>query len=275
MSHQHDPVSALKELEATGEIAELFAEIRDVMHIPMLTSIWRILASSPDDLKITWRLTKPLFDTGYPDYIYKQLDKRISFPAPSPLSKEKLNASGINANDLHLFISIVNAYTRSNTLNMIALIALVVDPAGEPASFHPRPPRVDWPALPSVLEEQDVSSSAWSLVNALNALGSTPNQPGLATLWRHLAHWPGFLEVVHEAFAPLQENQEIKRCIQQVLVEMNRIGQQLAYHRAPSTALPESVRTQVAQYVQHPGLVVRMVVIGHSLASWLQAASLK
>lgn len=271
MNQQHDPVSALKEQEATGEIADLFAEIKDVMHIPMLTSIWRILARSLDNLRTTWRLTKPLFDTGYPNHIYQTLAKRVSFPTPSPLSKEQLETSGINAKDLLTFQAIVNAYTRSNTLNMIALTALVVEPAGQPADVHSGPPRVDWPALPSVLEEQDVSPSTWSLIHALNTFGSTPDQPGLATLWRHLAHWPRFLEVVHASFAPLQENQEIKQFIQEVLVEMNRIGQQLAHHRAPSPALPESVRTQVAQYVQHPGLVVRMVVIGHSLASWLQS----
>ena len=153
---------------------------------------------------------------------------------------------------------------------MIALTALVVEPEREPAKTHPSPPRLEWPAFPSVLEEQDVSSSTWSIVKALNAFGSTPDQPGLATLWRHLAHWPGFLKIVHTAFAPLQENQEIERCIEEVLIKMDAIGRQLAHHRAPSPALPESVRNQVAQYVQHPGLVVRMVVIGHSLASWLQ-----
>ncbi|MBX2821396.1 MAG: hypothetical protein KTR29_17000 [Rhodothermaceae bacterium] len=272
MSHQHDPVSALKEHEATGETADLFAEIRDVMHIPMLTSIWRILAHSLDDLRTTWHLTKPLFGTGYPDHIYQNLDKRISFPEPPPLSKQELQATGISAKELKTLQSIVHAYTRSNSLNMIALTALVVEPAGQPADFHPAPPRLDWPALPSVLEKQDISPSTWSLIHALNAFGSTPDQPGLATLWRHLAYWPEFLKVVHAAFAPLQENQEIKQCIQEVLNEINWVGQQLAHHRVPSPPLPESIRTQVAQYVQHPGLVVRMVVIGHSLASWLQAA---
>ena len=34
-----DPVSAIAEADATGEVAEIFADIRATMDIPMLTSI--------------------------------------------------------------------------------------------------------------------------------------------------------------------------------------------------------------------------------------------
>ena len=40
-----DPVSAITEEEAAGQIAEIFADIRDTMGIPLLTSIWRTLVS--------------------------------------------------------------------------------------------------------------------------------------------------------------------------------------------------------------------------------------
>ncbi len=34
----HDPVSAVSEAEATGRTAEIFAEIREIMQIPIVTS---------------------------------------------------------------------------------------------------------------------------------------------------------------------------------------------------------------------------------------------
>ena len=40
-----DPVSAIAESEATGEVADIFADIRATMEIPLLTSIWRTLVS--------------------------------------------------------------------------------------------------------------------------------------------------------------------------------------------------------------------------------------
>ena len=60
----HDTVTALAESDATGEIAEIFADIRRTMQIPMLTSIWRILAGSGADLDSTWKAVKPLYPTG-------------------------------------------------------------------------------------------------------------------------------------------------------------------------------------------------------------------
>ena len=50
----HDTVTALAESEATGEIAKIFSDIRSTMKIPMLTSIWRILADSFEDLDSAW-----------------------------------------------------------------------------------------------------------------------------------------------------------------------------------------------------------------------------
>ena len=36
--YRHDPVSAITEAEATGETAALFADIRETMQLPLLTS---------------------------------------------------------------------------------------------------------------------------------------------------------------------------------------------------------------------------------------------
>jgi hypothetical protein len=36
----YDPVTAMDEATATGETAVLFAEIRQTMRIPLVTSIW-------------------------------------------------------------------------------------------------------------------------------------------------------------------------------------------------------------------------------------------
>ena len=39
--YRHDPVSAIAEAEATGETAVIFADIRQTMQLPLITSIWR------------------------------------------------------------------------------------------------------------------------------------------------------------------------------------------------------------------------------------------
>ena len=48
----YDPVTAMDEATATGETAVLFAEIRQTMRIPLVTSIWRGLAGMDDSLRL-------------------------------------------------------------------------------------------------------------------------------------------------------------------------------------------------------------------------------
>jgi hypothetical protein len=42
------------------------------------------------------------------------------------------------------------------------------------------------------------------MIRHVNAFGASGVNAGVATLWRHLAHWPALLALVHGTFAPLQ-----------------------------------------------------------------------
>ena len=108
MSDKHDPVSAITEDEATGETAILFEEIRATMQIPMLTSIWRILASSLGQLKTAWQLTKPLFETGFPETVLHNLYRSTNFPVPPPLADGQQQALGVLEEDLLIIKAIVD-----------------------------------------------------------------------------------------------------------------------------------------------------------------------
>jgi len=60
----YDPVTAMDEASATGETAEIFADIRLTMGIPLITSIWRGLAGMEDSLPVAWAMAKPVFLSG-------------------------------------------------------------------------------------------------------------------------------------------------------------------------------------------------------------------
>ena len=51
----YDPVTAVDEAAATGKTAEIFADIRATLGIPLVTSIWRGLAGMDNSLQVTWR----------------------------------------------------------------------------------------------------------------------------------------------------------------------------------------------------------------------------
>ena len=59
-----DPVPAIAESEATGDIAELYSDIRATLGVPVVNLIWRHLATFPGALSWAWNSLKPVYDDG-------------------------------------------------------------------------------------------------------------------------------------------------------------------------------------------------------------------
>ena len=129
-----DPVSAIAETEATGDIADIFADIRSTMEIPLLTSIWRSLVSVDGGLAATWAAEKPLYLTGQPQAALGRIMSRATLPVLEPLVPGQLSCAGVLPEELSVVRGIIDAYNRSNGMNMVALTALVATPGSTPSS---------------------------------------------------------------------------------------------------------------------------------------------
>jgi len=266
---RHDPVSAIAESEASGETAAIFADIRKTMDIPLVTSIWRTLAGIEGGLAAAWAAARPLHATGQPAAALLRLRERVAFPVPEPLAPGQLGAAGVPPGDEASVRALLAAYNRSNGLNLLALSALVLPPAGTPPA-DPAPPSPEpWPKLPPLLTQADMSADTWTLIHHLNRLGLDDDPPGLATLWRHLSHWPGLLAVVHAGLAPLAREGRLGAATGRVLEVAEEEGARLAHLRPPDIAMPAEARAMIADYVGGEGLVARMVAIGIGLELWL------
>ena len=270
-SQKHDPLSAISEADATGETAAIFADIRATMRLPMVTSIWRILAGVDGGLPAAWQATKPIFISGYPDLLLEKLREQVHLPIPQQ-DNQTLNLS---EKDLAAIRNIIDAYTRSNSLNLLALTGLVVEPSGKLPDRQPAKASISIPHLPTLLEKNEIDPSTWQLLLALNEFGASPDEPGLATLWRHLAYWPDLLSVIFDVLHPLQKNGLITQSIQNVLETADKEGRRLATLRPTAIQEPETAYRMIKKYVTHPGLVARMVAIGNGLSIWLQPDSHK
>ena len=264
---KHDPLSAISEAEATGETADYFAAIRSTMQLPLLTSIWRTLAGVDGGLPAVWNAARPIFESGFPDLLITTLRNPEVVPIPTDSEKKQLEA--IEA-PYDVILNIIDTYTRSNSLNLLVLSALLAEPNGNLPKEQSLPGPVPLPDLPALLEQRDIDPTTWQLLLNINQFGATPDQPGLATLWRHLAYWPDVLSVFYDVFAPLQKDGSITGSVSRVL-EVARIeGQRLALMRPDSIQMPDPARRMITNYVTHPGLVARMVAIGNGLSLWLQ-----
>jgi hypothetical protein len=115
----YDPVTAVDEKSATGIIAEIFADIREVMGIPLVTSIWRGLAGMDNSLEVAWRAARPIYLHGHPESVLVRVVDRTELPIPEPLVPSQLAAIGINVEALFQIRTIIDAYNRSNGMNLI------------------------------------------------------------------------------------------------------------------------------------------------------------
>lgn len=267
-----DPVSAISEAEAVGETAAVFADIRATMEIPLITSIWRSLYDVDGGLPAAWRAVKPIYQTGQPAASLARLVAEADLPIPFPLAPGQLACAGVGADDLRAIRAIVDAYNRSNGMNMLALTALVSVPSGAAPDDPPIAAPV-WPELRPLLPQSEIAPDNWALLNEIRHLGGQGvrrDNAVLATLWRHLAHWPGLLALIQSGFAPLQEDGTIPRATRQVHALAQTKGAGLAHYCPNNTVMPDDARTMIAAYVGGPGAVAHMVTLGHALAQWLK-----
>ncbi len=266
----YDPVTAIDEESASGQTAAIFADIRETMGIPLVTSIWRGLAGMGESLSQVWDLTKPIYASGLPEPALARVVARAALPLPQPLAPTQLACAGVGTRAMEDIRTIVAAYNRSNGMNLVALAALITPPAAgaAPSALPSTAPR--WPTLRPLLSREAISADTWSMVRHVNAFGAQGIDAGVATLWRHLAHWPGLLAIVHAAFAPLQSRGTIAAASAQVAALAVEEGARMAHMRPAEFEMSRLARDTITGYVHSPTQVARMVTIGHAMEYWLK-----
>jgi hypothetical protein len=113
----YDPVTAVDEAKATGETAVLFAEIRQTMRIPLVTSIWRGLAGMDDSLRLAWAAAKPIYKSGEPERALTRSVAAVGLPRPEPWAPTALGFVGLTESDIIAARAVIAAYNRSNGLS--------------------------------------------------------------------------------------------------------------------------------------------------------------
>jgi hypothetical protein len=268
----YDPVTAIDESAAVGETALVFAEIRRTMDIPLVTSIWRGLAGMDGGLRPVWDAAKPIYESGEPERALARSITVADLPSPEPLAPTALTCIGMTEGDVRTAHAVIAAYNRSNGLNLMALSTLIAPTTTEagavPAAVSQASP-AQWPPLPPLLPREAIAAETWDIIRSVNAFGAFGIDAGIATLWRHLAHWPALLALIHCAFAPLQSRGLIDEANARLVALSEAEGARMAHLRPTLPALSPQALAAITGYVRSPAQVARMVAIGHALATWL------
>lgn len=209
-----DPVPAILEADATGEIAEIFADIRATYRIGVVNLIWRHLAVFEGALPWAWASLKPLYVGGHVAAAASVLRAERPLPEAPNVPAAAWACIGLDPAPVR---DVIAAYDRSNPMALAALTLLRESTApGFAASGTPRAPLFPDEAaipLPALLALHEMPPHTAEMVRALNAMGSTAEQPILASMYRHMAHWPGALALAYGALAPLHASGALQSAI--------------------------------------------------------------
>lgn len=186
----------LLEHEATGELARIYAELREFCAVPYVSSLQRHVATLPGCLEFAWATCRPAFVNGrIPETAWRLASTVPGAPLP-PLSPAALRLLGVDAAGVSTIRNICRNFVRVAPINL--LFAGIVErllqgatPGGTvdpPVAWAPPAMLAPMPAMTPMAGVDDDSRAV--LMQLSRKICGEPFVPGL---YRLLASWPGYL----------------------------------------------------------------------------------
>jgi hypothetical protein len=273
-----DPIPAIREEDATGHVAIIYQDLRATLGIPIVNLIWRHLATIPGGLAWVWTLVKPLYVSGELDRLSDATSALVSSPTLAPLPDFVWDGVAIDSNDRRAIARLIESYNRGNGVNFLALLVVVsVLRDGLPASrgsgcvaqvksSHHSAAE----ASQRLLGLSELSPPVSALVRQLDEFGRLGSSDAIASLYRHLAHWPAFLAMAYAALEPLHRNGELANAQQRVIAFGRQESALLVSHidsELPALA-PDAAKAVLSALDEFTRLMIgRMIVMGKALRS--------
>ncbi|MSP96340.1 MAG: hypothetical protein EXR29_03755 [Betaproteobacteria bacterium] len=255
-----DPVPAITEAAATGETAVIFADLRATLGVDVVNLIWRHIATFPGALTWAWATLKPVYVSGRVGVEAQHIKAGLALPELPGWPRPVLHCAGIDAAGENSIRRILASYNRSNAMNLSALSALVRRIDGVPLETQSdlaAPELLQEPSiegrLPKLLALDEVSADTAQLIRSINLLGDRAKGRIIASMYRHVAHWPGFLALSHVQLAPLAHDGRLDNLIGQTVTLGERAGARLqaALPNLPSPETVPEIRRAAADFIQH------------------------
>lgn len=194
----------LHENQATGRIAEIYAEIRRFSGVPYVSSLQRYLATLPGVLEWAWDALRPAMASGVIPETGWRLARDIRLTPAQPVTAATLRQWEIDAAGLAAIRNIAANFVRVSPVNLVmgACLRCVLSgdaPSGAgftaqwtpPEPLPPMPGNVD----PAMLADSDRAV----LLRFATELNGAPFIPAL---YRQIAHWPRILAWLADELGP-------------------------------------------------------------------------
>ncbi len=205
-------IPEIREQDATGGIVRVYGEIRRDFAVPMVSTVYRHLATIPGCLEWIWATLAPAVRCGDFQGSARVLACAFDAEALPPVAHLAIRAMGVDAPAEMAIRDVYQAYNRSNPLNLLFAFVLKTLLSDGPG-IGPYTPRTDvWspPAplgrLVEMVQPEDMAPELADLAGALGFRGFPSGQRWVPGVYRHLANWPAYLAHVGAVLLPRLES---------------------------------------------------------------------
>ncbi|MBL8631383.1 MAG: hypothetical protein JNM81_17240 [Rhodospirillaceae bacterium] len=281
----HTLLPELKETDATGRIAEIYADLRASLGVPMVNLIFRHLATVPGCLEWVWEQVGPLYVSGAFTHAASAVTTQQQIPVLT-FSRTALGHCGLNDSAIEAIRQTCTAYARANPANLMGLQALetilqglALDP---PLTYVPatnaRPaPQAGVTAVTPLLPMgnlQMLAADTFATLRALALQVHGEDGPVIPSFYRHFIAWPAFLSLLHEHLEPLMA--PVNAAVQgfehaskaSALTLLRGDGSQAV--KQPNAITIEALQSVIARFPQN---LIRMTLIPLAISAALQSAA--
>lgn len=252
----------LSETDATGRIAEIYADLRSLSGTPVVALIFRHLATHPGLLEDIWASLRPLLRTGrLQETAWRLADQSVPADLIPPIAPVAREALGLNAANLPPILNAIDAYNRANPVNLLVMLTLLRRlelPPGDAAHAIPAnwtPPAMIAAPLSRMVPPAEMPPSLRRLVNDIGFGDRTQLDAVVPSLLRHLAESPALLGLLHVLLIPKLRDGSLEAQTDALRREMVAAADALAPSLGPLpklAALPavaDTMRTFTAYWI--------------------------
>jgi hypothetical protein len=267
---QTDPVPAIREHDAVGSTAEIFADIRETLNVDVVDLIWRHLATMPGALEWVWESLRPLY-LGAAVSRAKSVREGLALPLVPAFSGDALSVAGIDDAALASIRRILDSYQHTNALALVCFSAFLMRFGGSTpqqvstTGGHHRNegshPIVVRAPLPRLIPVAEMPPALARLVQELNEFGEDSDPDLVASMYRHLAHWPVYLALARTLLVPFHRSGELKSVVARARILGEELGGQMAsgISTTPPHQEVDHILCAIRRFVRHP--IARMTGI--------------
>jgi hypothetical protein len=194
----------LLEASATGEIAEIYHEIRRLSGVPYVSSLQRYLATLPGVLQAAWSALRPAMASGVIPETGWRLAADVRLRPAAPVPPTTLRDWGIDDARLATIHAIAENFVRVSPVNLVfgACLRRLLTEATPSGTGYPE----DWtppgmlPPMPGNIDPTTLPPAQHAVL--MRFATDVDGVPFIPALYRQLAHWPPLLAWLADELVP-------------------------------------------------------------------------